>query len=174
MANDVADTGRSRNRARTFWVVCAVVAIVAADQLTKALVVSNLTEGEPRNIIGSTVTFDLARNSGSAFSRFRGYTPILAVLAIVITFLIARAVRQATDRWTMVGLVLVLGGALGNLADRLFRSPGFLRGHVVDFVSVGWWPVFNLADSCITIGAIILVVRTLFAPHAVSSVEHER
>ena len=174
MANDVADNGGSRSRARTFWVVCAVAAIVAADQLTKTWVVSSLTEGEPRNIIGSTVALDLARNSGSAFSRFRGYTPILAVLAIVITVLIARAVRQATDRWTMVGLVLVLGGALGNLADRLFRSPGFLRGHVVDFVAVGWWPVFNLADSCITIGAIILIVRTLFAPHAVSSVEHER
>ena len=74
--------------------------------------------------------------------------------------------RQATDRWTLVGLVLVLGGALGNLADRLARSPGFLRGHVVDFVAVGWWPVFNVADSCITIGAIVLIVRTLFAPAA--------
>jgi signal peptidase II len=62
--------------------------------------------------------------------------------------------------------VLVLGGALGNLVDRFARSPGFLRGHVVDFVAVGWWPVFNVADSCVTIGAILLVVRTLFAPSA--------
>jgi signal peptidase II len=86
------------------------------------------------------------------------------VLAIVIAILIARTLRQTRDRWMLVGLVLVLGGALGNLVDRLARSPGFLRGHVVDFVAVGWFPVFNVADSCITVGAIILVVRMLFAP----------
>ena len=57
----------------------------------------------------------------------------------------------------VVALTLVLGGALGNLADRFFRAPGFLRGHVVDFVSVGWWPVFNVADSCVTIGAVLLI-----------------
>ncbi len=82
----------------------------------------------------------------------------------MIAVFVARAVRHATDRWMLVGLVLVLGGALGNLVDRLVRSPGFLRGHVVDFVAVGSFPVFNFADSCITIGAILLIVRTLFAP----------
>ena len=75
-------------------------------------------------------------NIGAAFSGFQGYTPILAVLAIIITVLIARAVRRATDPWIVAGLVLVLGGALGNLCDRIFRSPGFLRGHVIDFVAV--------------------------------------
>jgi signal peptidase II len=144
------------------WVVAAIGTIVALDQLTKAWAVSALADG-PKKIIGDTVKFELARNSGSAFSGFRGYTPILAVLAIGITVLIARAVRRASDRWVLVGLVLVLGGALGNLTDRLVRSPGFLRGHVVDFVAVGWWPVFNVADSCVTIGAIVLVVRTMFA-----------
>ena len=91
---------------------------------------------------------------------------MLAVLAMVIAFFVARVVRYATDRWMLVGLVLVLGGALGNLGDRLARSPGFLRGHVVDFIAVGWWPVFNFADSCVTVGAIVLIVRTLFAPAA--------
>ena len=123
---------------------------------------SALADG-PQRLFGN-VRFELARNSGSAFSRFQGYTPILAVLAIVIAILIARTLRQTRDRWMLVGLVLVLGGALGNLVDRLARSPGFLRGHVVDFVAVGWFPVFNVADSCITVGAIILVVRMLFAP----------
>ncbi len=146
----------------------AVVAIIAADQLTKAWAVSALADG-PKNIIGDTVKFELARNSGSAFSRFQGYTPILAVVAIVITIFIARAIRHATDRWTLIGLTLVLGGALGNLSDRFFRTPGFLRGHVVDFVAVGWWPLFNIADSCITIGAVILVARTVFAPQPVST-----
>jgi signal peptidase II len=146
-------------------VVAALCAIVAIDQLTKAWAVSALAGG-PKHLVGDLVVFDLARNSGSAFSRFQGYTPVLAVLAIVIMVFLARSLRQTTDRWMLVGLVLVLGGALGNLADRLARSPGFLRGHVVDFVAIGWWPVFNFADSCITIGAIILIVRTLFAPSA--------
>jgi signal peptidase II len=144
-------------------VVAALVVIVTLDQLTKAWAVSALADG-PKHAIGDFLVFEVARNSGSAFSRFQGYTPVLAVLAIVITVFVARSVRQATDKWTLVGLVLVLGGSLGNLADRLARSPGFLRGHVVDFVAVGWWPVFNIADSCITIGAIVLIVRTLFAP----------
>lgn len=162
MANGADNATKSVVRARPVWVVAAVGTIVALDQLTKSWAVSALAGG-PKEIIGDTVRFELARNSGSAFSGFRGYTPILAVLAIGITVLIARAVRRASDRWVLIGLVLVLGGALGNLTDRLVRSPGFLRGHVVDFVAVGWWPVFNIADSCVTIGAIVLVVRTMFA-----------
>jgi signal peptidase II len=161
VANGVAETRGTR--ARTLRVVAALVVIVSLDQLTKAWAVSALDHG-PKHAIGDFLVFEVARNSGSAFSRFQGYTPVLAVLAIVITVFVARSVRHATDAWTLVGLVLVLGGSLGNLTDRLVRSPGFLRGHVVDFIAVGWWPVFNIADSCITIGAIVLVVRTLLAP----------
>jgi signal peptidase II len=162
VANGGDSEQRAQARVRTAWVVAAVAAIVLADQLTKAWAVESLADG-PRSIIGDTVTLELARNSGGAFSRFQGYTPVLAVLAVGVTVFIARAVRHATDRWMLVGLVLVLGGALGNLCDRFARSPGFLRGHVVDFVSVGWWPLFNVADACITIGAVLIVVRTLFA-----------
>jgi signal peptidase II len=166
VANGVAEASdRIHARSRAAWVVAALIAIVAIDQLTKSWAVSALADG-PKHVIGDLVVFEVARNSGSAFSRFQGATPVLAVLAIVITVFLARSLRQTTDRWMVVGLVLVLGGALGNLTDRLVRSPGFLRGHVVDFVAVGWWPVFNVADSCITIGAIILIVRTLFAPSA--------
>jgi signal peptidase II len=166
VASGVADTrGRSRSRPRVTGVVAALATIVAVDQLTKAWAVAALADG-PKHVIGDFFVFDLSRNGGSAFSRFQAYTPVLAVLAMVIAAFVARAVRHATDRWTLVGLVLVLGGALGNLGDRLARSPGFLRGHVVDFVAVGWWPVFNVADSCITIGAIVLIIRTLFAPAA--------
>jgi signal peptidase II len=166
VANGVAETrGRVPSRSRTAWVIAALASIVAVDQLTKAWAVNALADG-PKHVIGDFLVFDLARNSGSAFSRFQGYAPVLAVLAIVIALFIARSLRQATDRWTLVGLVLVLGGALGNLGDRVARSPGFLRGHVVDFVAVGWWPVFNVADSCITVGAVLLIVRTLLAPSA--------
>ena len=166
MANGVAETrGHTPSRSRTALVVASLASIVAADQLTKVWAVAALSDG-PQHIIGDFFEFAVTRNSGSAFSGFRGYTPVLAVFAIVIAVFVARAVRQATDKWALVGLVLVLGGALGNLVDRFVRSPGFLRGHVVDFVAVGSFPVFNVADSCITIGAIVLIARTLFAPDA--------
>jgi signal peptidase II len=165
VVNDDVEPPRAQTSARMWWVLAAVLTIVAIDQVSKAWAVSRLADG-PIKIIGDNVRFELTHNSGSAFSGFQGYTPVLAVLATVITILIARAVRRATDAWIIVGLVLVLGGALGNLVDRFARSPGVLRGHVVDFVVVGWWPVFNFADSCVTIGAIILIVRTLFPPRA--------
>ena len=166
MANGVAETRNpTPSRTRTAWVAAALLAIVAIDQLTKIWAVAALSDG-PAHVIGDFLLLEVTRNSGSAFSGFQGYTPILAVFAIVIAVFVARAVRQATDRWMLVGLVLVLGGALGNLVDRLVRSPGFLRGHVVDIVAVGSFPVFNFADSCITIGAIVLIVRTLFGPAA--------
>ena len=145
---------------RTRWVIGAIAAIVAIDQLTKIWAVAALSDG-PTHVIGDTVELELTRNGGGAFSRFQGMTPVLAVAAIVVTFLLARVLRGTTDRVLVVALTLVLGGALGNLVDRFVRAPGILRGHVVDFVSVGWWPVFNVADSCITIGAVLLIVRSL-------------
>ena len=78
-----------------------------------------------------------------------------------MTIVLVRVLRGVTDRVLVVALTLVLGGALGNLVDRFLRAPGFLRGHVVDFVAVGWWPVFNVADSCVTIGAVLLILRSL-------------
>jgi signal peptidase II len=139
-----------------------VVAIVVVDQITKSWVVSALAD-DPLHIVGSDIEFRLARNSGGAFSSFQSATPVLAVLAIVLAFFLANAVRKAKERWLVVALSLVLGGALGNLVDRLARSPGFLRGEVVDFVKVYSFPSFNVADSCITIGAVMLVVGTLFS-----------
>jgi signal peptidase II len=144
-------------------VAAAVVAIVVVDQLTKIWAVSALSDG-PIRVIGHTVELVLTRNPGGAFGRFRGMTPVLAIGAVVVTIFLVRAVQHARDGWTVAALALVLGGALGNLCDRFVRSPGFLRGHVVDFVRVGWWPVFNVADSCVTIGAVLLVVRSLFPP----------
>ena len=112
----------------------------------------------PLDVIGDSVQIELSRNGGSAFGRFQGMTHA------------ARGRRDRRHRSSssakratrpigcaLIGFTLVLGGALGNLCDRFFRAPGFLRGHVVDFVAVGRFPVFNVADSCITIGAIILV-----------------
>src|SRR4029077_15988415 len=110
------------------------------------------------NLIGDDIGFALARNTGSAFSLFQAFTPLLAVVAIVVAVLLVRAVRRTREILMVVGLSLVLGGALGNLVDRLFRSPGFLKGAVVDFVHVGSFPTFNVADSAITIGAVLIVI----------------
>jgi signal peptidase II len=155
---DRADADRGARRATwsTMLPIGIVVTVVALDQATKAWAVSALP-GHPRDVVGNTVQLVLGRNSGSAFSMFTGITPVLAVLALGVAVVLARAVRRSQDLWTVCALSLVLGGALGNLSDRVFRSPGFLHGAVVDFVRLGWWPVFNVADSAITIGAILLV-----------------
>ena len=157
MVSGVASGVRRSRTAR----ICAWLAfIVAFDQITKSWVASALADGEPRDVVGSAVQFQLIRNSGAAFSSFRGATPLLAMLAIGIAIVLARSLRTTNDSATVMGMVMVLGGALGNLGDRIFRSPGVLSGHVVDFVKVGSFPLFNVADSCITVGAIVIAVRS--------------
>jgi signal peptidase II len=152
-------TGSSARRAAPI----IVGAVVLLDQLTKSWVVATHSD-DPLSIIGTTVEFHVARNSGGAFSTFTNATLVLAVLAIGLTIWLVRTLRRTTDAWTVVALALVLGGALGNLCDRIFRSPGVLRGHVVDFVRVGSFPSFNVADSAITIGAILLIVLSFRKP----------
>jgi signal peptidase II len=139
-----------------------VVLVVAVDQATKVWAVDRL-DRDPISIIGSDVELRLSRNAGSAFGIGRGFTPLLAVLAIVIAFVLVRVVHRADDRLTVVSLSLVLGGALGNLGDRVFRAPSFLSGRVIDFIKLDSWPTFNVADSAITIGAVLLIA-TAFLP----------
>jgi signal peptidase II len=146
----------------------AVIAlsVVALDLITKIIAVALLTPGESPRILGGLVYFSLIRNPGAAFSMATGMTWLLALVAIgVVVVIIRMAPRLRSTAWA-VSLGLVLGGACGNLIDRIFRSPGFLQGHVVDFVSVfgpnaQYFPVFNVADSAITIGGISLVVTAL-------------
>lgn len=137
-----------------------VVGIVVVDQITKIWVAAALSDG-PLSIIGDDVELRLTRNSGGAFSLFTNATLFLALVAIVLSLVLVRAVRRAQDLLSVVALSLVLGGALGNLTDRIFRTPGFLRGHVVDYVRVGSFPSFNVADAAITIGAVLLILAAL-------------
>ena len=149
-------------------VLLAVVAlsVVALDLITKIIAVALLTPGESPRILGGLVYFSLIRNPGAAFSMATGMTWLLALVAIgVVVVIIRMAPRLRSTAWA-ISLGLVLGGACGNLIDRIFRSPGFLQGHVVDFVSVfgpnaQYFPVFNVADSAITIGGISLVITAL-------------
>jgi signal peptidase II len=142
---------------RPLLATAIVLGVVALDQLSKWWAVSELP-GDPVRLVGDDVGFVVVRNTGSAFSLLQSFTPFLAVVAIVVAVLLVRTVRRTRDTLMVVGLSLVLGGALGNLIDRLFRSPGVLRGAVVDFVHVGDFPTFNVADSAITIGAVLIVI----------------
>ncbi|MGX1807798.1 signal peptidase II [Nocardia sp. NPDC055321] len=157
-----ADDAPARpKRLRTVLALAAV--LLGLDLLTKIIMVAQLTPGEPVYLIGKTVRFTLVRNPGAAFSM--GGTGMTWLLTLIATAVVIGVIRIGSTLRSLpwaIGLGMVLGGALGNLVDRLFRSPGPLQGHVVDFVAVGWWPVFNVADSAIVCGAILLVTLTLF------------
>jgi signal peptidase II len=157
---DVAPQAKPRIRLRLLLSVAAVV--LGLDVITKILAVKLLTPGQPVPIIGETVTWTLVRNSGAAFSMATGYTWVLTLVATGVVIGIIWMGRRLVSPWWALGLGMILGGALGNLMDRFFRSPGPLRGHVVDFLSIGWWPVFNVADPAVVGGAILLVTLSLF------------
>lgn len=157
-------------KSRVRLLATLALTIVALDLATKILVVATLSETTPPaeqpRILGGLVYFSLIRNPGAAFSMATGMTWILALIAIGVVIYIIRIAPKLKSTWWAVCLGLVLGGAIGNLIDRIFRSPGFLQGHVVDFVSVfgpnaQYFPVFNVADSAITVGGIVLVFTAL-------------
>jgi len=150
----------ARKRVRLLLTIAAVVLVL--DIVTKVLAVRLLTPGQPVSIVGDTITWTLVRNSGAAFSMATGYTWVLTLVATGVVIGIIWMGRRLVSPWWAVGLGMILGGAMGNLVDRFFRSPGPLRGHVVDFLSIGWWPVFNVADPSVVGGAILLVALSLF------------
>jgi signal peptidase II len=154
------DQPAPRRRLRMLLTVAGVVLV--ADVVTKVVAVRLLTPGQPVPIIGDTLTWTLVRNSGAAFSMATGYTWVLTLIATAVVFGIIWMGRRLVSPWWAIGLGMILGGAMGNLVDRFFRSPGPLQGHVVDFLSIGWWPVFNVADPSVVGGAILLVALSLF------------
>jgi signal peptidase II len=144
----------------------ALIALVL-DVVSKAVLVAKVPEDHaPIRTLGGVVYVQQTRNSGAAFSLGTGFTIILTVVAVgVVVFIVRTASRLRSTGWA-VALGLILGGAIGNLADRIFRDPGFGRGHVVDWISVfgpdaKYWPIFNLADSAIVCGAILAALLAL-------------
>ncbi len=146
----------SRRRVATLAAVAA--AVYALDVVSKVLVVANLSQREPIRLAGGLLTFRLIRNSGAAFSIGVGMTAVLTLVAATVVVVIVRTARHLHSRAWALALGLLLGGALGNLTDRLLRSPGPLRGQVVDFVELPHWPVFNAADSAIVVGGCLMVL----------------
>ncbi|MFG1774090.1 signal peptidase II [Nocardia salmonicida] len=159
---EATETEKPAGRRRLTTLLIIAVVLFGLDLLTKCLAVAFIDPGESVPIIGDFARFTLVRNPGAAFSMATGMTWLLTLIAAAVVIGVIRIGRTLRSLWWAIGLGMVLGGALGNLVDRLFRYPGPLQGHVVDFVAVGWWPVFNVADSAIVCGAILLVALTVF------------
>ena len=117
---------------------------------------AKLTGRSRVEIIGDAFSFQLTRNPGAAFLIETGATLIFTIIALVVVVTIVRIARRLGSVGWAVALGLLLGGAAGNLTDRLIRSPGFFRGHVVDFMEFPHWPIFNVADSCISVAAVLI------------------
>ncbi|MCY4665303.1 MAG: signal peptidase II, partial [Acidimicrobiaceae bacterium] len=131
--------------------------VVAADQLTKWWALEALDGGHVIDLVW-TLRLRLVFNTGAAFSTFQGLGPLLGVAAVAVAAVLLLNRRLVSDRWSATAAGCIAGGALGNLADRLFRSSGgFLDGAVVDFIDVQWWPVWNVADMGVVLGGAALV-----------------
>lgn len=151
-----ATDDRSEGRARWPLLLGIAAFVLALDQMSKAWAVEALGDGDIIDLVGS-LRLRLTMNYGSAFSLADGRGPLISLLALVVVAVLLRTGRHATRPSMAVALGLVLGGAFGNLVDRAFRAgDGFLGGGVVDFIDLQWWPVFNVADSAIVVGAILL------------------
>jgi signal peptidase II len=141
--------------------------VLLLDLVTKLVVVATIEPGEDIRVLGGALYLTHLRNTGAAFSFAEGFTVVFTLVALAVVVVIVRVARRLFSTAWAVTLGLVLGGAVGNLIDRVFRDPGFLRGGVVDFLSVfgpdgDVWPVFNVADSAIVCGGIlgaVLAVR---------------
>mgnify|MGYP001264968006 CR=1 FL=1 len=148
-----------QRRRRLLVLFVAVAAIVfAVDQVTKAWAMATLVDAPPRQLIGDFLTLELVRNPGAAFSLGTGSTWLLTVLAVVILIVLVRTSRRLGSTGWAWAFGLILGGALGNLVDRLIREPGFGRGHVVDFLDYNGWFIGNVADIAIVAAAVLIAL----------------
>ena len=136
------------------------VAIVAfaTDAISKLLVMQDLDGHPPVDVLGPLLKFTYVRNPGAAFGAGTSMTPVITVIALVAAVVTVRFIAKARQALWAFALGLLLAGVLGNLADRLFRDPGPFRGHVVDFIQLPHYAVFNVADMCINVAAVIMVI----------------
>jgi signal peptidase II len=151
---------RSRRYATAaFAIGCSVCAV---DVLSKILVVAELSGRPPMTLLGGLITLQLYRNAGAAFGVGPSFTAIYALVAAAVLAAILRMSGRLRSWLWAIALGLVLGGAAGNLADRLFRSPGPMRGWVIDWIKLPYFPeTFNLADSALTLGVALLVLASI-------------
>ncbi|MCX4424844.1 signal peptidase II [Streptomyces mirabilis] len=151
-----AEEPRGRRRIAVLFTVAALA--YALDLVSKLIVVAKLEHHAPIRIIGDWLRFEAIRNAGAAFGFGEAFTIIFTVIAAAVIVVIARLARKLYSLPWAIALGLLLGGALGNLTDRIFRSPGIFEGAVVDFIAPKHFAVFNLADSAIVCGGILIVL----------------
>ena len=144
---------------RRLYLVAAL--IWGLDLSTKIWAVNNLSARNPVEILGSFFQLTLIRNPGAAFSFATGATVVFTAIAVAAVIVIVYYSSKITSLGWATTLGLLLGGVLGNLTDRLFRSPGFFKGEVIDWLEITNWPVFNLADSAIVVAAFLAIVLTI-------------
>jgi signal peptidase II len=149
-------------------------AIWLIDFATKSWALANLDSRNPVKIIGSFLQLTLIKNSGAAFSFGEGATVLFSVFACLVVMAIGYFAPKLTSKGWSVVLGLALGGIIGNLSDRIFREPGFLTGHVIDWIELPKWPVFNIADSAIVVAASIAVVLSIRNISPIAGSDHER
>ena len=141
-------------RVRTSWIGAgAAVAVLVLDILTKGWAVYALSDGRDIHIFW-TLHFALTHNEGMAFSTGTNIGPFIGMLAIVVIAILVATMRKQSNTMSLVATGCIVGGATGNVLDRVFRGTGFMNGAVVDFIDLRWWPVFNVADIGIVCGAI--------------------
>ncbi|MCC3290726.1 MULTISPECIES: signal peptidase II [unclassified Arthrobacter] len=158
-------TGAGRSRARrgkpaAIMLAVAVIAVIA-DQLTKLWVVSTMAEGQITDVLPPILRWHFIRNPGAAFSIGTDYTWVFTIIMVLVSGFLAYLMFRVRSLAWATALGLVLGGALGNLTDRLFREPSFGQGHVVDFIAFPNFAIFNIADSCVVSGVILVCLLTL-------------
>jgi signal peptidase II len=146
-----------------------------ADVVTKIIAVAHLEPLTPVRLLGGLLTLRLIRNPGAAFSQGQRFTYVFAIAAIaVLIFVIIKLVPRIGHPAWAVAIGLLCAGVAGNLTDRLFRPPGVLRGHVIDFLELPYWPVFNVADMCITSAAILIIFLSIVKGIAITGERHGR
>jgi signal peptidase II len=162
MSRTPAPRASARSRRLTALAAVLTAAVLAADQLTKWWATSALVEGgEPVRLVGDLLSFRLIFNPGAALSIGNGMTGVLTVVVVAVVVVIVRQMRRIGSRGWAVALGMLLGGALGNLVDRLAREPGFARGHVVDFIDYAGFFVGNVADIAIVAAAALIILLSL-------------
>lgn len=148
----------TRRTARTVF-VATVIAFYVVDVTTKIAAMDALADGRRRALLGDLLGLHLTRNAGAAFGTGTSYTVLLSCVALVAACVVLWLSRRLADRTWSVALGLLLAGVLGNLTDRIVRDPAPLRGHVVDFLQLPHWPIFNIADICINVAALLIVIQ---------------
>jgi signal peptidase II len=158
----------SPGKTRTIWLTAWIIWLF--DYATKSWALSNFSS-DPQPVIGTLLQFTLLKNSGAAFSFASGFTLAFSLLAVAVIATIVRYAARITSRGWLTCAGLLLGGVLGNLTDRIFREPGFFLGHVIDWIQIPNWPVFNIADIAISTAALLAFIQTMRSVPPITQVQ---